>query len=141
MKSMSTAVSAFLMLVATGGQAFAHASNCSYWNGPYCEYAHNIRHHSTYQNPCLSPCGGYYNNSGYYGSGSYYGTGSYYSAYIPTQPASTYYSIPSTSYSYTTPYPSYGIGWGTSTTWPSTSCGVTISVGSCGLYGSGTVYY
>lgn len=25
--------------------AQAHGSNCQYWNGPYCEFAHNVRHH------------------------------------------------------------------------------------------------
>jgi len=39
--------------------AEAHGSNCSWYNGPYCEFAHNVRHHG-YRLPIQwQTCGGW----------------------------------------------------------------------------------
>ena len=35
--------------------AKAHASNCNYWSGPYCEYAHHAHHGNGWQTPAIWP--------------------------------------------------------------------------------------
>lgn len=44
-KSMCIAAIALAGATLSTAPAKADASNCSYWNGPYCELAHNVRHH------------------------------------------------------------------------------------------------
>lgn len=36
---------AFAGMSFSAAPAQADASNCQPWNGPYCEFAHNVRHH------------------------------------------------------------------------------------------------
>lgn len=62
--------------VSTMTPASAHASNCSYYNGPYCKWAHNVRHHSAqalYQSPYAPSVGSYANPYKPYYQGYPYG--------------------------------------------------------------------
>ena len=45
MKALAIAAIAFAGLTLPSPPASADASNCTVWNGPFCETAHNIRHH------------------------------------------------------------------------------------------------
>jgi len=100
--------------------AQAHASNCTYFNGPYCEMAHNVRHHN-WSLPTTWQQQPYYGGS--YGGGVYGGTygggyggcqGSWPSYGTLSYDTSSYYTPSYDTSSYTSScyqqyqYPSYG---------------------------------
>lgn len=101
--------------------ASAHGSNCTALNGPYCDMAHDIRHHGA-QLPIVwaQPYGyGYGTTAGYAYGGGYYQSGWY-----PPAGYSTGYTTPYVN----TGYGGYGYGYGYNTT-----CAID-SAFACRLY-------
>ena len=102
---------AFAGATVTAAPASAHGSNCQYWNGPYCEFAHNVRHHG-YQLPIVWERSVRHAHT-----------------VVHSHPIRSYPSYPQVT------YPAQ------STYWPATgTCGIQQDYG-CGSYGYGSSYY
>jgi len=112
MKFTFAAIAAALAFGSVGlpaAPAEAHASNCSYFNGPHCELAHNVRHHN-WRMPITWQQTPYYGVG--YGNGGYGGCQGGWSSYGTSSYGTSLYGAPSyDTSSYGTScsrYPSYG---------------------------------